>query len=35
MEGMQVRRANSDTITINSADLAQNGSVIQVMSYKF
>jgi L-ascorbate metabolism protein UlaG (beta-lactamase superfamily) len=35
MEGMQVRRANSDTITINSADLAQNGSVIQVMTYKF
>jgi L-ascorbate metabolism protein UlaG (beta-lactamase superfamily) len=35
MEGIQVRRVNSDTITLKSADLPQNGSVIQVLSYKF
>jgi L-ascorbate metabolism protein UlaG (beta-lactamase superfamily) len=35
MDGMTVRRANSDTITLNPGDLPQNGSVIQVMSYKF
>lgn len=35
MDPMTVRRANSDTITLNPGDLPQNGSVIQVMSYKF
>jgi L-ascorbate metabolism protein UlaG (beta-lactamase superfamily) len=35
MDGMPVRRVNSDTITIKSADLPQNGSVIEVLSYNF
>jgi L-ascorbate metabolism protein UlaG (beta-lactamase superfamily) len=35
MDGMKVRRVNSDTITINSADLPQNEPVIQVLSYNF
>lgn len=35
MDGMKVRRVNTDTITINSADLPQNGPVIEVLSYKF
>jgi L-ascorbate metabolism protein UlaG (beta-lactamase superfamily) len=35
MDGMPVRRADSDTITLKSADLPQNGSMIQVLSYKF
>jgi len=30
-----VRRSNSDTINIKSADLPNNGSAIQVLSYKF
>ncbi len=35
MQGMTVRRVNGDTITVAPADLPQNGSVIQVLSYKF
>ena len=35
MDGMSVQRLNSDTITLKSADLPQNGSVIKVPSYKF
>ncbi len=35
MDGMPVRRANTDTVMINSTDLPQNGSEIQVLSYKF
>lgn len=35
MEGMQVRRSNSDTVTIRASDLPSNDSVIQVLSYKF
>jgi L-ascorbate metabolism protein UlaG (beta-lactamase superfamily) len=35
MDGMKVRRVNSDTITINSADLPQNEPVIQVLNYNF
>lgn len=30
-----IRRADSDNMTINSASLPKNGSVIQVLSYKF
>ncbi|MBD0346698.1 MAG: MBL fold metallo-hydrolase [Coleofasciculus sp. Co-bin14] len=35
MDGMPVRRVNSDTITLQSAALPQNGSLIQVLSYNF
>ena len=35
MNGTPVRRGNSDTITLTPADLPQNGSAIQVLSYKF
>lgn len=35
MDGMKVRRINSDTITLKSSDLPQNGPVIEVLSYKF
>lgn len=35
MDGMPVRRSNSDAITLRTADLPQNGSAIQVLSYKF
>jgi L-ascorbate metabolism protein UlaG (beta-lactamase superfamily) len=35
MDGMPVRRANSDSVTIRAADLPQNGSAIQVLSYQF
>lgn len=35
MDGTLVRRADSDTVTLNPADLPQNGSAIQVLSYKF
>jgi L-ascorbate metabolism protein UlaG (beta-lactamase superfamily) len=35
MDGMQVNRVNSDTITLKSADLPQNESVIKVLSYNF
>lgn len=35
MQGMQVRRSNTDTVTIRASDLPSNGSVIQVLSYKF
>lgn len=35
MDGISVRRSNSDTINVNSADLPQDGSTIQVLSYKF
>ncbi len=34
MEGMSVRRSNSDTVTLKANDLPQN-STIQVLSYKF
>ncbi|WP_392435939.1 MBL fold metallo-hydrolase [Chlorogloeopsis fritschii PCC 9212] len=34
MDGMTVRRSNSDTITISSGNLPENGA-IQVLSYKF
>lgn len=34
MDGMPVRRANSDTITLRAADLPQD-SAIQVLSYRF
>jgi len=34
MDGMTVRRANSNTITLNSSNLTQDGSVIQLLSYK-
>lgn len=34
MQGMAVRRSNSDTITISPSNLPEN-SVIQVLSYKF
>ena len=34
MDGMAVRRANSNTITLNSSNLSQDGSVIQLLSYK-
>lgn len=35
MDGMPVRRSNSDSIALSRADLPQNGSAIQVLSYKF
>ncbi|MBE9192741.1 MBL fold metallo-hydrolase [Gloeocapsopsis crepidinum LEGE 06123] len=35
MDGMPVRRSNSDSVTIRAADLPQNGSAIQVLSYQF
>lgn len=35
MDGMQVRRSNSDTVSITASNLPGNGSVIQVLSYKF
>lgn len=35
MDGMPVRRSNSDSVTISSTDLPQNGSAIQVLSYQF
>lgn len=35
MSGMQVRRSNSDTVTVRAGDLPGNDSVIQVLSYKF
>ncbi|KJH70419.1 MBL fold metallo-hydrolase [Aliterella atlantica] len=35
MQGTPVRRASSDTITINSGNLPPKGMAIQVMSYKF
>lgn len=35
MDGMTVRRANSDAIAIRSSDLPENGSVIQLLSYRF
>jgi len=35
MNGMPVRRSNTDTINLNPADLPQTGSAIQVLSYKF
>lgn len=35
MNGTPVRRSNTETININPADLPQNGSEIQVLSYKF
>ncbi len=34
VQGMTVRRGNSDTITVNSGNLPENGA-IQVLSYKF
>jgi L-ascorbate metabolism protein UlaG (beta-lactamase superfamily) len=34
MQGMTVRRSNSDTVTISSSNLPENGA-IQVLSYKF
>lgn len=34
-EGTPVRRANSSTLTLRPADLPQDSSVIQVMSYQF
>jgi len=35
MEGNPIRRGTGDKLTLKPADLPQNGSVIQVMSYKF
>lgn len=35
MNGMSVRRSDTDTITVKPADLPENGSAIQVLSYKF
>lgn len=35
MEGMQVRRTNSDTLTIRASDLPKDDSAIQLLSYKF
>jgi len=35
MDGTPVRRSNSDTINLKPADLPENGSAIQVLSYKF
>ena len=35
MEGMEVRRSNSDTITLSSGNLPSDDSVIQELSYKF
>jgi len=33
MDGTPVRRSNSDTINLKPADLPENGSAIQVLSY--
>ncbi len=35
MNGVPLRRSQSDKINITSADLPENGSAIQVLSYKF
>lgn len=35
MDGMPVRRSQNDAVTVKPADLPQNGSAIQVLSYKF
>jgi L-ascorbate metabolism protein UlaG (beta-lactamase superfamily) len=35
MDGMPVRNIDRDTMTLNSADLPENGSAIAVLSYKF
>lgn len=35
MEGVPVRRSNSDTVTITAKDLPESGSAILVLSYKF
>lgn len=35
MDGMTVRRANSNAIALSASDLPQNGSVIQLLSYNF
>lgn len=35
MDGMMVRRANSNAIALKSSDLPENGSVIQLLSYNF
>jgi L-ascorbate metabolism protein UlaG (beta-lactamase superfamily) len=35
MDGMTVRRANSDAIALKSSDLPDQGSVIQLLSYKY
>lgn len=35
MDGMPVRRSNTDTITVKPGDLPKDGSAIQVLSYKF
>ena len=35
MDGMPVRRSKEDTVTIKPSDLPQQGSAIQVLSYKF
>ena len=35
MDGMTVRRANSNAIALKSSDLPDNGSVVQLLSYKF
>lgn len=34
VDGMTVRRANSNTITLNSSNLTEDASVIQLLSYK-
>ena len=34
MDGMTVRRANSNAIALKSSDLPDNGSVVQLLSYK-
>lgn len=35
MDGMPIRRDNSDAFAVNLADLPENGPVIKVLSYKF
>lgn len=35
MDGMTLRRANSNAIALKSSDLPDNGSVVQLLSYKF
>jgi L-ascorbate metabolism protein UlaG (beta-lactamase superfamily) len=35
MEGTPIRRLNSDSTTLRSADLPKDGTIIQVMSYRF
>ena len=35
MDGTPVRRTNSDTVTISTADLPSSGAEIKVMSYRF